>query len=173
MKRFVISSAKLPGDIVLEYNIDGNLLRAEFPEDMTVEQVMFFHKTFPTHVAILDEMKVRFKLNVTEVRDYSFEAFWEAYKHKVGSKDMVIQYWEGYKKSINKRPISELDREQIMSILPRYVKKYASKPDFQPMPQTFLHQRLWVAEYENTFKDVHNHPHFDAVAKRIRENFKT
>jgi len=171
MKRFVISSAKLPGDIVLEYNIDGNLLRAEFPEDMSVDSCMFFFKNMPMHTEILMAMKERFKMNVTEVRDYSFDAFWEAYKYKVGSKDICRSLWEGNTKTCNKRPVGELDREQIMAILPRYVKKLG-KSEFRKMPETFLRQRIWVAEYENTIKDVDNNPYLEQKAREIAAKMK-
>ncbi|NJM13996.1 MAG: hypothetical protein HC896_00180 [Bacteroidales bacterium] len=83
-----------------------------------------------------------------------FETFWNAYDKKTGSKAMAQQYWDGDKKTISRRPINDTDRVAIMGMAKRYVARYrGEKKEYQPLAQTFLHQRYWESELEATPKN--------------------
>jgi hypothetical protein len=86
--------------------------------------------------------------------DTTFEAFWEKYAKKFGSKELARQYWDGEKKTITKRPVTLTDRENIMSMVEKYARRFGGdKKEFQPLASTFLNQRVWESELENGRKN--------------------
>lgn len=151
---FTLSSSKWEGEIRLKFHENGYLASATLPEVMDREALVFIARTFPVHVSVLAYYRERTKARITAVAlDTSFEAFWDKYAHKRGSKPLAQQYWEGDKRTITRRPIIEDDRQLIMKVLPRFLSRYpAEKKDFQPLASTYLHQRLWESEAENLKK---------------------
>lgn len=56
----------------------------------------------------------------------------------------------GGKRTLNKRPVTEADRQVIMRVVKRFAYRYqGSKKEYQPLATTFLNQRLWETEAEN------------------------
>lgn len=68
--------------------------------------------------------------------DYPFDAFWEAYGKKVGSKHKCQLKWAR---------LTETDRRLIMQHVPLYI---TSTPDkaFRKNPETYLNGRVWESE---------------------------
>lgn len=149
-----MSSSKWEGEIRLKFHENGYLASATLPEVIDKEALVFIARTFPVHVSVLAYYRERTKARITAVAlDTSFEAFWDRYSHKRGSKPLAQQYWDGQKRTITRRPINEEDRQIIMRVLPRFLYRYPpEKKDFQPLASTYLHQRLWESEVENLKK---------------------
>lgn len=148
---FTLQSQKWEGEIRLKYHDNGFLASAEMPEVINVESAKHMATIFPLHVSILKWFKENTLVKITQIAaDTSFEAFWQLYNRKEGSKIKAIQYWEGHKGTLNRRPITLTDREEIMRMLKRYVARYqGAKKQFQPLASTFLYERMWESEMES------------------------
>lgn len=72
--------------------------------------------------------------------DFPFESFWLSYKKKV---------WDKGRCSAARDKLSPDDHQNIMKIIPDYLKAYPDKK-FRPYPLTFLNQRRW----ENDLTDL-------------------
>lgn len=149
---YTLTSPKWEGEIRLKYHDNGFLASAKMPEVMDVNAARHMATIFPLHVSVLDWFRQNaLTVKITEIAaDTSFDAFWEKYNNKRGSKILCQQYWDGLKKTLNRRPINESDRQDVMRMLPGYLSRYrGSQKEYQPLAQTFLHQRLFEAELEN------------------------
>lgn len=148
--KYILTSSTWEGQLILEYYENGILKQVGFPENIDIKALGFFITHFPAHIDILTWYKQNTKIRIEEATvEASFEAFWTAYNKKNGSKEVARQYWEGEKKTVNRRPVNEADRISIMRILPRFVAKYpGEKKEYQPLATSFLHQRYWDSELE-------------------------
>jgi hypothetical protein len=148
---FALTSPKWEGEIRLKYHHNGYLEKAKMPEVIDINVAKHMATRFPLHISILAWFKQNTKVKITEIEQpTNFDAFWEAYNKKVGSRINAQLYWDGDKKTLNKRPITEADRQLIMKVVKRYTFRYqGAKKEFQPLATTFLNQRLWECEAEN------------------------
>lgn len=158
MTEFTITSAKWESEIKLVFYDNGFLASAELPEVIDRKAMVFFATHFPTHLSVLDYIRENSHATITRIAlDTSFEKFWEKYARKVGSKELARQYWDGEKKTITKRPITITDRENVMIMIDKYVRRYSgTRKEFQPLASTFLNQRMWEAELEIGKKEEFN-----------------
>ncbi len=152
MTRYTLVSEKWEGEIALSFYDNGYLAAAELPEVIDLKAAAFFASAFPMHESVLDHYRMHSKARITKLKeDTSFDAFWNRYGKKVGSKELARQYWEGDKATLNKRPLSQTDREDIMGMVGRYAHRHqGQKKEFQPLASSFLHGRMWEAELEAT-----------------------
>lgn len=152
MTRYTLVSDKWEGEISLSFYDNGYLATAELPEVIDRKAAEFFATSFPMHESVIEYYRAHSKVRITKLQaDTSFDAFWNTYGKKVGSKELARQYWEGEKRTINKRPVTQTDREDIMGMAGRYARRHqGEKKEFQPLASSFLHGRLWEAELENT-----------------------
>ncbi len=152
MTRYTLVSDKWEGEIALSFYDNGYLAAAELPEVIDRKVAIFLANNFPLHESILDHYRAHSKVRITKLKeDTSFDAFWNRYGRKVGSKELARQYWDGEKLTINKRPVTQTDREDIMGVAGRYAHRYqGAKKEFQPLATSFLHGRMWEAEMETT-----------------------
>jgi hypothetical protein len=166
---YLITSTKWHGDIRAKYYSNGYLEYISIPEVFDADSMAWFSTHFPVHIEMLFWIANNTGAKVTEVTsDVDFITFWELYNKKIGSKEHARQYWEGEKRTINKRPISEGDRLCIMKIMPRFIARYkGEKKQYQPIATSFLHQRLWDAEAETL-----PIPKKSAAIERLLENWK-
>lgn len=148
---YTLISPKWEGEIRLKYHENGYLAEATMPEVMDVNAARHMATIFPLHISVLRW----YSDNTTTVKitqiaaDTSFDAFWVAYNQKRGSKIRAQQYWDGLKRTLNRRPITLTDREDIMRMVKRYEARYRrAKKEFQPLASTFLHERMWESEME-------------------------
>jgi hypothetical protein len=149
---YILTSPKWEGEIRLKYHENGFLQTAQMPDVIDVNAARHMATIFPLHVSVLEW----FQKNALTVKirkiatDTSFELFWEKYNNRRGSKILCQQYWDGLKKTLNRRPINESDRQDVMRTLPGFVARYrGAQKEWQPLAQTYLHQRLFEAELEN------------------------
>lgn len=66
-----------------------------------------------------------------------FRGFWDTYDKKLGNKKNCEKKWAKLKPE---------EQEKIMNILPAYLKTIKDK-QYQPYPETFLHERRWENEH--------------------------
>jgi len=151
---YALTSPKWEGEIRLEYFDNGILKQAQFTEVIDVKAAMFMATHFPLQINLLTWLQENTQVKVIEIlATVSFTEFWEAYNKKLGSKELARQYWEGEKRTLNKRPVNDTDRMAIMRMVKRFESKYkGEKKDYQPLASSFLHQRYWESESENTPK---------------------
>lgn len=149
--KYALTSPKWEGELRLEYWPNGQLKAAMLPEVFDAQSLMYLSQHFPVHTEFIEWYKKNTSAKITQiVQPVTFDDFWELYNKKTGTKELARQYWEGEKRTLNKRPITDTDRQAIMQILPRYVARYrGEKKDYQPLASSFLHQRHWEAEAEN------------------------
>lgn len=152
MTEYTLTSPKWEGEIRLKFYDNGYLQSAEMPEVIDKKSAEYLASVFPCHEMVLDWFREHSKVTVTLIdMDTSFESFWDQYNKKRGSKDNAQLYWDGLKLTINRRPITLTDRQDIMRMIKRYVHRYqGEKKEFQPLATSFLHERQWVSELENT-----------------------
>ena len=149
MRKFSITSQKWENEIILQYYDNGTIFSIEMPEVIDVNALMWWATHLPVTLDLLDYVKSKSNARFIEIVEIDFIHFWNVYDKKEGSKDLAEQYWDGAKKTMNKRPISEDEKMQIMAILPKYTARFkGEKKQFQPLASTFLNQRAWVAELE-------------------------
>jgi len=171
MKTFSITSSKWEGEVLLTYNEIGCIKEVHFPE-LSTEILFYFATHFPVTLEILDWIRNNTSGKVIEVVKIDFNDFWNAYKNKEGSKDMAQMYWEGHKKTINKRPLTFDDRVQIMQILPKYVARFGGEQKiYQPQATKFFHQRIWVSEFEKMIENSKNQPYINKLSLNLLEKW--
>lgn len=158
MTEYTLTSPKWEGEIRLKFYDNGYLQCAEMPEVIDRKSAEFIAAHFPCHELVLDWYAKETKVTITQIAlDVTFESFWEAYGKKRGSKDNAQLYWDGEKRTINRRPITLTDRQAIMRMVKKYTHRYqGDKKEFQPLATSFLHERQWVSEIENTRKGEFN-----------------
>lgn len=149
---YTLTSPQWEGDIRLKYHDNGFLAEATMPEVINAKAARHMATIFPLHESVLKWYREKTAIKITVLsEDIMFEAFWERYNQKRGSKIRAQQYWDGEKRTLNRRPITVTDREDIMRISKRYTARYqGAKKEFQPMASTFLHERMWESEIETT-----------------------
>ena len=152
MTEYTLTSPKWEGEIRLRFHDNGYLQSAEMPEVIDRKSAEFLASHFPCHEAVLGWLKEHTKATVTLIAlDITFDAFWETYNQKRGSKENARLYWDGEKKTVNRRPITLTDRQAIMGMVKRYTHRYqGEKKEYQPLATSFLHGRMWESELENT-----------------------
>ena len=152
MTEYTLTSPKWEGEIRLKFHDNGFLAAAESPEVIDRKSAEFMAAHFPCHEAVLDWYQEHTGVKITRISiDTTFETFWELYGKKSGSKELARQYWDGDKNTITRRPVTLTDRQAIMGLAKRYASRYqGAKKEFQPLATSFLHQRIWEAELENT-----------------------
>lgn len=150
MRELTLRSPKWEGDIRLKFHPNGFLANAELPQEIELESAKYLATHFPVHIDIVGWLTQNTGVEATEVDlDISFEAFWNAYNQKRGSKLRAQQLWDGDKRTMNKRPITVSDRQDIMRLVKRYERRFKGhNKEFQPLASTFLNSRMWEAEME-------------------------
>ena len=170
---YTLTSPKWEGEIRLKYHDNGFLETAHMPEVIDANAARHMATIFPLHVSILEWFrKNALTVKITEmVADTSFDTFWEKYNNKRGSKVLCQQYWDGMKKTLNRRPITESDRQDILKSLPGFLFRYrGAQKEYQPLPQTYLHQRLFEAELENQKRSKNDINLLELIEKRRQNN---
>lgn len=154
MPTYTMTSTKWEGEIKLSFFENGFIQSAEFPEVIDRKAVEFFASHFPVHESLMAWYKENSSATITLLdTDTSFDAFWDAYARKSGSKELARQYWDGEKKTINRRPITLTDRQEIMKMVKWYSRRYqGEKKEYQPLASSFLHGRMWESEIEGRRK---------------------
>jgi len=152
MGRYTLTSDKWEGDITLAFHDNGFLATAELPEVFDLKSAEYFAQHFPMHETALGFYRANSRVRITQLQaDTSFDSFWDAYGKKAGSKELARLYWDGDKKTINRRPITLTDREAIIGLAARYSRRYqGDKKEYQPLATSFLNGRMWEAELEAT-----------------------
>lgn len=148
---YTLRSPKWEGDIRLKYHDNGFLAEATLPERMDLAAARHMAGMFPIHVSILRWFRENTMVKITAIEpELTFEDFWATYNQKRGSKIKAQQYWDGEKRTLNKRPITVSDRQDIMRMVKRYERRFkGDKKEFQPLASSFLHGRMWEAEMES------------------------
>jgi hypothetical protein len=169
MRKFSVTSDRWEGEMTFEYYDNERLAQSRWPEVINFKALEWFVNHNPVAIRILEWVANNAPVKVTEIFEpIDFENFWELYDKKTGSKEMARQYWDGEKKTINKRPITEVDRQNIIKILKRYTAKYkGEQKTFQPLSTSFLHQRNWESELEAVEKTQLQHPDIDKIIAKF------
>lgn len=134
---YIITAKSTNVSLELKYDLNGKLIAFNLDGDYTEEQYNYLMDRTPREQ---EKVKERFppntKLQVKEMpADLSFEAFWEAYKYKVGKKKMAENIW-------NK--LSRADKVKAMLYIPRYLNHLRLNPGLaQAYPTTYLNQEYY------------------------------
>jgi hypothetical protein len=87
MKKYILKSAKIEGDIIFGYDLQGYLVFFEMPENLSEEHARGMLKALPKTEQHLTQLVTGKDVSITEVpEDLSFERFWNAYDKKINRK---------------------------------------------------------------------------------------
>lgn len=128
-----------------KYTLNGNLYAFKVLEgSLTVNQKLWLFQKghFPSEEAAMKiwqkKLKANFEIEIGEP-DLSFEAFWNAYAHKVGKKKMAQNSWE---------KLSKANKIKAMMGIKRYDNHLRLYPGVQKAhPSTYLNQEYYNNEY--------------------------
>ncbi|MBN2747173.1 MAG: hypothetical protein JXR34_10650 [Bacteroidales bacterium] len=135
--RYIITGTT-SASLVVEYDEDQVLTKIEF-KDTALGQVNFMLDNIPALEIKLETFAQKHKLKISRVQeDLSFEAFWTAYKYKVGKKARTERLWKS---------LSNQERELVFISLPRYQRFVAFKNQESAYAETFLNNKMWENEY--------------------------
>jgi hypothetical protein len=140
MRQFVLKSSS-GNECVFGFN-EGNLLvvfRAD--EEMANDALDWLHANMPYYRMALYTLAEKHGFEVTELAiDLSFEAFWEAYKYKVGNKSRVVKAWD---------KLSDADKVKVLDSLGKYKRWLQIHPTIEKaFPETYLNQRRFESEFK-------------------------
>lgn len=124
--------------LVLEYDENELLCVIEFKEN-TEAQIKQMLRLLPVNESELEAfVKVRkLKLSVVQ-QDLSFNAFWNAFKYKVGKKARAERLWNS---------LAKMEKELVFLSIPRYHRFIAFKNQNSAYAETWLSNRMWENEY--------------------------
>lgn len=158
MKRYSIFSNgdKWEGAIKFAYFDNDVISSIEFPKEISDDTIAYFSGNVPitydlfTALVVMQKGRIRVVDESDKVKmDLSFTNFWQTYGKPRGSKDEIESLWWGDKKTRSGIRINEQDQRDILTILPMYVLEFkGEQKKYQPLPHTFLFNRLWIAEME-------------------------
>lgn len=83
---------------------------------------------------------VNVNVNVNDI-NISFDVFWNLYNKKINSKDCENKW----------KKLTNVERQKIIDTLPNFLNSIKDKT-FQPHPLTYLNQKRWNDEVNNTIK---------------------
>ena len=132
-----------------KYHLNGALYSFKvLDSQLSVKQRtwLFGRNNFPCTEADMKEvwmkkMNANFVIEVGEP-DLSFDAFWNAYAHKIGKKKMAENSW-------NK--LSKADKIKALMAIKDYNRYLSRKPGIEKAhATTYLNQEYWKNEYKST-----------------------
>jgi len=135
--RYIITG-RTAASVVLEYDENALLISVEF-KDNNLKQINFMLAKLPALENELEAFVQQHKLKLSQVQqDLSFEAFWNAYKYKVGKKARTERLWNS---------LSKQERELVFVAIPRYRRFIAFKNQESAYAETWLNNKMWENEY--------------------------
>lgn len=140
--KYQFHSAKLGGNIKIGFNGAGVISYFELDElELTKEMVQVvlsnLHK-LPTQAEFLSHC-TKNKIQVFEIKpDLSFEAFWNAYGYKVGSKVDAMKLWD---------KLSDADKTLAMKNIVPYKNFSDRKNTAYAYPERYLRKRYFDNPY--------------------------
>lgn len=117
---------------------DGILESITFAE-ASRPQIDWILKRMPSGENELIDFCKTAKLRLSEVPvDLSFEAFWNAYKRKVGKLKRTQRLWE---------TMTDLQKQTVLTVIPRYHRFLAHENTSISYAETFLANEMWNNDY--------------------------
>lgn len=138
--KYLVTSPKMAGSMVMEYDDAGTIRKWHNNAEMTDEQLGFLISNFPVTQRFLESMGTKGIFKLKEVpADLSFAAFWEAYAYKVGDKKRAEKLW---------KLLSEEEKAAALLSIPKYLYFLSTHPAIERAHAiTWLNQRRWENEY--------------------------
>lgn len=135
-KKFIVTSDKFEGEVIYEYNLNGNLVMFNMNISKTaINTAMFFYTKLPYNLNLMEVWLKQSKgFTVKEIpTDLSFERFWSEYgKH--GTKSVSKKRYDKLKPAEHLGALVHLPRERDKKKLDGTAMPYA---------ETYLSQKRW------------------------------
>lgn len=136
MIRYLMTSARIEGEVEFTFGDDGALINMVFPPNFTQKQYEFTFKYKPYCIELMEAF-IAITKDVTftkEVKPLSFDDFWNKYGEKEhSSKKKTEIKWNNMPKSARIKAFNYINRYKMS--LPQGVRmKYA---------ETYLNSELW------------------------------
>ncbi|GGH02887.1 hypothetical protein [Pedobacter zeae] len=141
MTKYIMTSEKFTGTVTFGYDDEFGLLEAyDVQAEMSEAQRKFMLQYMPFHKNEIKGFITRIKGNMEEVlADTSFDAFWEAYDHKVNRKRTLPLY--------NKL---DPDEKLLAIIRVKHYKKYCSRMTRKTVdPERYLKDRYFETDWRS------------------------
>lgn len=140
MRHFILTSTAFTGSIEYKYCQEGYLIWFMYNASMSIDARHYVLTKMPLNIRGFEDLLGKSKtLQVEEVQvDLSFDAFWEAYSHKINKKRCVPIY---NKLSTDKR------MKCIQSIAP--YKKYLNRTNYRNPtdPENYLRKEMYLNDW--------------------------
>src|SRR5687768_298756 len=135
--KYIITSPKSSGEIVLEYALNGYLTHYSNSIVMSEEAFKIWFKAMPVWKDYVPKIKENVNLKhliITEVKqDLSFTLFWETYNYKIGKKAKAEKLWNA---------LSEADKVLVFENIKAYNYYLTIKQNQDKQyPETYLRNR--------------------------------
>jgi len=135
--KYIAKGIKTNAVVRLEYS-DGILMSIVFAE-ANLRQVEWLLNNLPSKESELEGFGKTALLRISHAAvDLSFDAFWNAFKYKVGKKARTRRLWEA---------MAELQKQTALSVIPRYHRFIAFKHQESAYPETWLNNEMWENDY--------------------------
>ncbi|MFC0182545.1 hypothetical protein SAMN04515674_101501 [Pseudarcicella hirudinis] len=137
-EKFILSSALFEGELILEFRLDGTLVRFSNEAELNASQLTFLAANFPVNVTAANKF-IKDAKNITAKHfpaEVQFLDFWEAYGNKANSNKKLSE------KVFEKLTLKE--KVQVMEDIPRYRQRLIKQPGIsQKYAETYLRSRVW------------------------------
>lgn len=148
MEKIILTSDNFSGEILLEYDFSGMLMRFENMAELNDVQQKFLCDNFPSHGGAFNALMEKAQsIKVERIpADLSFAKIWDEYDYKVGKKDKASQLWS---------KLTTAERIAVFKAL-KYYDKYVSlkrgldKQHFD----TWLRNNQWEIDWKELIKKM-------------------
>lgn len=137
MRIFIAKSQKTGLKITFKYDFQCVLRQLEFEGDWTDELISKILPKIPVNLQMMisdiRNQKPNSPWQFSEIKDLSFESFYDLYPKKVGLKEKTRKAYE---------KLSEADKMEAILFIPELIKLKKDGTAY-PYPATYLNQKYW------------------------------
>ena len=135
MKKHILTSTQFSGEITFTFNATMRLVAVDIRAELSQEQHGFIIENMPFVISELSRFRSKTTTIIEVPLDLSFEAFWDAYGYKEGTKKRAVGMWSA---------LSKADRIAAIEYIRIYNGKLAQTPGIsRQYPETYLSSQRW------------------------------
>lgn len=138
MTNYLITHKKTKATLLFTYDLKGFLIAFKCNFSMDEAKVKYIKKTLPMRVAEVTNYKADGFLVQELKQDISFNAFWNAYAHKVGNKSRAEKLWNA---------LTDIEKAKALNYISVYNNFLIENQGIQRLyPETYLSQKRFNNE---------------------------
>jgi hypothetical protein len=148
MQKIILTSDNFTGEIIVEYDFNGYLIKYENLADLNEAQQKFFYQNFPAYGDKFNELIHKAQsIKVEHIpTDLSFDKIWEEYDYKIGKKDKTSQLWS---------KLSTGERIEVFKSIKHYDRYLALKKGLDKQYlETYLRNQQYLTDWKTLSKKL-------------------